>query len=128
MEVRQFNGALFVTQTKYAKDPLKINGMLHSKDAISPMNTNEKLQLEDCFGNAYSSRYKRLVGRLLYLTHTKLDIMYAVGIVSRFVQEPSMHHMGAVKKILHYISGTLDYGLYYRENDSLWLVGFTDNN
>ncbi|XP_039146770.1 uncharacterized mitochondrial protein AtMg00810-like [Dioscorea cayenensis subsp. rotundata] len=82
LEVRQFNGALFVTQTKYAKDLLKRDGMLHSKDAISPMNINEKLQLEDCSGSADSSRYKRLVGRILYLTHTKLDIMYAVGMVS----------------------------------------------
>lgn len=98
LEVRQFNGALFVTQTKYAKDLLKRDGMLHSKDAINPMNTNEKLQLEDCSGSADSSRYKRLVGRLLYLTHTKLDIMYAVEMVSRFMQEPSMHHLGAVKK------------------------------
>ncbi|XP_039146734.1 uncharacterized mitochondrial protein AtMg00810-like [Dioscorea cayenensis subsp. rotundata] len=59
---------------------------------------------DDGSENADPTRYRRLVGSLLYLTHTRPNLVYAVGIVSRFMQSLISHHMGAVKRILHYLS------------------------
>lgn len=92
------------------------------------MNTNEKLSQDDGSENTDPTRYRRLVGSLLYLTHTRPALVYAVGIVSRFMQSPTSHHMGAVKRILHYLSGTMSHGLMYSHSDELCLQGFTDSD
>ncbi|XP_039137128.1 uncharacterized mitochondrial protein AtMg00810-like [Dioscorea cayenensis subsp. rotundata] len=128
LEVKQKPGSLFVSQHKYAEDLLKKTRMLHSKAISTPMNSNEKLYVKDNSGNTDSSRYRRIVGSLLYLTHTRPDLMYAVGVVSRFMQAPTSHHMGAVKRILHYISRTMSFGLLYTHNDQFKLTGYTDSD
>lgn len=128
LEVTQNENALFVSQRKYAEDLLKTANMLHCNSISTPLNSNEKLHLQDSSGNANPTRYKMLVGRLLYLTHTRLDIMHVVGIVSRYMQAPSNHHYGAMKRILRYISGTVGYGIQYDSNVNLKLMGYWDSD
>ena len=57
--------------------------------------------------------YRSIVGSLRYLVHTRPDIAYAVGHVSRFMEHPTEEHMGAVKHVLRYMAGMLDYGCHY---------------
>lgn len=128
LEVLQSAGILFVSQHKYAEDLLKKSGMLNCKKFSTPMNTNEKLSLECNSGKANPVHYRKIVGILLYLTHTRPDLVYAVGMVSRFMQSPTMHHFGALKRILHYVAGTMSYGLLYTNTKELKLPGFTDND
>jgi hypothetical protein len=59
--------------------------------------------------------YRELVGSLLYLTHSRLDLSYAVGAVSRFMQEPHELHWKAAKRILRYVQGTITFGIHYEE-------------
>lgn len=54
--------------------------------------------------------------------------MYGVGLLSRFVSNPSKHHYGAAKRILRYIAGTADYGIMYENSYELKLIGFTDSD
>jgi hypothetical protein len=71
--------------------------------------------------------YRRIVGSLQYLIHTRPDLTYAVGYVSRFLERPTEEHLQAVKKILRYITGTLQYGLRYgRRTGMTRLVGYCD--
>lgn len=56
-------------------------------------------------------RYQRLVGRLIYLSHTRLDIAYAVSVVSHFMHAPGVEHMNAVYHILKYLKGSPGKGL-----------------
>lgn len=86
--------------------------MQHCKSAATPMKLNEKLEIEDGTGKM-DARVKRLVGKLLYLTHTCLDICYNVGILSRFMSSPSKQHFRAGKRLLRYLSGTTSHGLWY---------------
>jgi hypothetical protein len=58
-------------------------------------------------------QYLRLMGSLRYLTHTRPNLAFSVGYVSRFMQRPTTEHQQAVKRIIRYIVGTLDHGLYY---------------
>ena len=69
--------------------------------------------------------YRQLVVSLLYLTHTRPDISFAVGLVSRFSHDPHESHWQASKCILRYIRGTTCYGIHYTSGDP-HIVGFID--
>lgn len=60
-----------------------------------------------------STGFKCLIGGLRYLVHPRPDIAYSVGIISRFMERPTVMHLNATKRILRYIKGTIDYGLIY---------------
>lgn len=71
-----------------------------------------------------STKYRSIVGALRYLTHTCPNISFAVGIVSRFMEKPMVQHLQAVKYILRYVKGTLDFGLKYSKGkESVTLYG-----
>jgi hypothetical protein len=72
--------------------------------------------------------YRQLVGILLYLTHSRPDLSYAVGTVSRFMQEPHELHWKFAKCILRYIQGTITFGIHYAADSTLDLIGFTDSD
>jgi hypothetical protein len=72
--------------------------------------------------------YKSLVGSLLYLTSTRPDIMYATSLVSRFMESPKDSHWKMEKRILRYVVGTLNFGLWYTKSDSNQLSGYTDSD
>ena len=70
--------------------------------------------------------YRQLIGSLLYLTHFRIDICYAMNDVSRYIQQPHDLHWKAAKRILQYIQGTKNYGILYAADSELELVGYTD--
>ncbi|KAG8650667.1 hypothetical protein MANES_07G060841v8 [Manihot esculenta] len=72
--------------------------------------------------------YRSLVGRLIYLYHTRPGIAFSVGVVSRFIHSPSSQHLRAAKKILQYIVGTLNFRLWYTASSDFRLTGFTDSD
>ena len=72
--------------------------------------------------------YRSLVVSLIYLTHTRPDIVNAISIVSRFMSEPSKDHPTAGKRILRYIKGTKSYGIMYETEKDFKLTGSTNND
>ncbi|KAK9088551.1 hypothetical protein Scep_027633 [Stephania cephalantha] len=92
------------------------------------MNINQKLQLEDGAERANQKHFRILIGGLIYLTHTRLDISFSVGVVSRFMSNPSQIHCGAAKRILRYVACTLNYGIWYIHSINFKLIGFTEND
>lgn len=85
-EVLQNEGGIFISQMKYITDLLKRFNMLNCKGAATPMNLNEKLQVQDGTDMANAKAFRSLVGGLIYLTHTRPDIIFLVGVVSRFLR------------------------------------------
>ena len=69
-----------------------------------------------------------MVGSLIYLTHTRPDIVNAVSIVSRFMSEPSKDHLIAAKRILKYIKGTKSYRITYETEEDFKLTGYTNSD
>ncbi|XP_074590043.1 secreted RxLR effector protein 161-like [Curcuma longa] len=128
LEVKQGVDGIFISQRKYATDLLKRFSLFNCNPATTPMNTNEKLQLEDGSEKANAKYFRSLVGGLIYLTHTRPDIAFSVGVISRFMQNPTKHHLGAAKRILRYIAGTVDYGIWYTKVLKFNLCGFTDSD
>ncbi|XP_074322794.1 secreted RxLR effector protein 161-like [Apium graveolens] len=75
------------------------------------------------------TEFKSMIGGLRYLVHTRPDIAYAVGIVSRFMEKPTVVHKYAVKRIIRYVKGTLEFGLVYSRNSANnMLVGYSDSD
>jgi hypothetical protein len=88
-----------------------------------------KLSRDNTTEEMDATQYRRLVGSLRYLVHTRPDLAYSVGYVSRFLQRPTTEHEQAVKRIISYVAGTLDHGLYYpRCPGEAHLDGYSDSN
>jgi hypothetical protein len=67
-----------------------------------------------------------MIGKLVFLTHTRYDISYAINLVSRYMAHPQEAHLKAVKCILRYIEGTLDFGLFYSQSPDITFCGYSD--
>ncbi|CAL5391936.1 unnamed protein product [Camellia sinensis] len=128
IEIYQNNGGVFICQKKYAQTLLEKFKMKNCKAVATPLIVNEKLSKEDGSKEAEASCYRSLVGSLLYLTATRLDIMYATSLLSRFMHSPSQIHFGVAKRVLRYIQGTLNYGIFYEKFVDAKLLGFCDSD
>ena len=128
IEVSQRNEGIFISQKKYTEGLLKKFKMYGCKPVATPLITNEKLQKNDGAPEADASKYRSLIGSLLYLTATRPDIMYATSLLSRFMQSPSQIHFGAGKRILRYLQGTKEFGIRYTTKTNSELLGYTDSD
>ena len=129
IEVRQTEYFTTLKQSGYAKKLLEKSGMMSCNSCKFPM--EYKLQLDRDEGGKLvdATEYRGIVGSQRYLTHTRPDISYAVGVVSRFMEMPTNKHQQAVKHILRYVRGTIDYGLVYKnEGNGKALHGFSDSD
>ncbi|XP_050897752.1 secreted RxLR effector protein 161-like [Lathyrus oleraceus] len=72
------------------------------------------------------SLYRNMIGSLLYLTASRPDITFVVGVCVRYQSEPKMSHITQVKRIMKYINGTNEYGLLYSHNANSLLIGYCD--
>ncbi|XP_043814061.1 secreted RxLR effector protein 161-like [Manihot esculenta] len=92
------------------------------------MNLNEKLQAEDGTEKADVTYFQRMVGGLNYLSHTRPDIAFSVSVLSRFMHSPTKHHLGAAKRVLRYVAGTVNFGIWYTTVSNFKLFGYTDSD
>ena len=114
-----------LSQRKYTLDLLSDVGMLGCRAASTPIDPNHKVTAQS--GEPVDKeRYQRLVGRLLYLCHTRPDIAFAVSVVSRYMHEPRSDHLEAVNRILRYLKGTPGRGLLFESNKHLVIDGYCD--
>lgn len=109
-------------------DLINKSRMKNFKPMATPMNSNEQLHSQDNSGSICFARYRRIIGGLSYLTHARPDLMFVVSVVSRFISSPTIHHFGALKRVLRYVSGTLNYGLLFTANEDFRLIGHSDSN
>ena len=77
--------------------------MLYCKPSDTPIVVNHGLQMIEGEKLVDRVKYQRMVGKLIYLSHTRSDIAYAVGVVSKFMHQPQIHHMTEVMRILRYL-------------------------
>uniref|UniRef100_A0A2N9FIB4 Uncharacterized protein n=1 Tax=Fagus sylvatica TaxID=28930 RepID=A0A2N9FIB4_FAGSY len=104
---------LTITQTKYATDLLTKHNMVHCSPCKTPCVPHVRLSAHCGQPIADVHAYRSLVGALHYLTFTRPDISFAVHQVCQFMNAPSDVHLTAAKRILRYLRGTLDHGLFY---------------
>jgi len=93
LQVQQTKDGIFLSQTKYLKQILKKYGMEDYKPVCTPMVTGCSLSSNNESPAVNQPTYRSMIGSLLYLTGTRPDIMYAVGIVGRFQANPKESHL-----------------------------------
>lgn len=129
IEVKQMKDCIMLSQAGYAKKLLDKTGMTDCNPTKILMGPKLQISKNGEGEPVNPTEYKSSVGSLRYLLHTRLDISHYVGIVSRYMEQPTTQHYKTVKQILRYIKGTLNFGLVYTKKDTMeTLVGFTDSN
>jgi hypothetical protein len=128
LEVWQKRGEIFVGQGKYAMKVLQKFGMMDCKSMATPMTMNIRKVRDSDFDPVSPSLYRQLIGSLMNLVNTRLDICFAVNTLSQFQVEPKHEHWIVAKHVLRYIRGTLNYGLRYTSSSDIQLHGFTDSD
>uniref|UniRef100_A0A2N9IBP1 Integrase catalytic domain-containing protein n=1 Tax=Fagus sylvatica TaxID=28930 RepID=A0A2N9IBP1_FAGSY len=126
IEVSRSKKGIFLSQRKYALDLLNETGMTACSPASTPMEENLKLCVHPNQVPANKERYQRLVGRLMYLAHTRPDLAYVLSVVSQFMHSPSEEHMNAVIRILRYLKSSPGKGILFTKGDNLDINGYTD--
>ncbi|KAK1401416.1 hypothetical protein POM88_001021 [Heracleum sosnowskyi] len=128
LQVSQRSNGIFICQSKYLKELLKKYHMEDSASARTPSSTAIKLGASDNSIKVDVTSYRGMIGSLLYLTASTPDIMYATCLCARFQADPRDVHLVAVKRILRYLKGTPNFGIWYPKDSGFNLVGYTDSN
>jgi hypothetical protein len=125
-QVKQLQEGTFISQTKYIQDILNKFGMKDAKPIKTPMGTNGHLDLDTGGKSVDQKVYRSMIGSLLYLCASRLDIMLSVCMCARFQADPKEAHLTAVKRILRYLVHTLKFGLWYPRGSTFDLIGYSD--
>lgn len=98
------------------------------KQINTPIATATKLDLKGTDSSVEQKLYRGMIGSLLYLTASRPNLIFSVGLCARFQTDPKESHLQATKRIIRYLQGTTDLGLWYPKGSSFDLVGYADAN
>ena len=127
IEVSSSKNEIFISQHKYALETIKDVGLLGTTPIDTPMERGLKLfdkgdLLKD------PGHYKRLVGRLIYLTVSRPDITYFIHVLSRFMHQPCKLHMEAALRVMRYLKTAPGQGLFFSSNSDFRLRAYYDSD
>ena len=117
---------ILLHQTAYVLSLLAEFGLADCNPCKTPLQSSLKLSNYTGTPTVDAQLYQRMVGKLIFLTHTPPDIAFAVNLVSRYMQQRQLAHMQAVNTILMYLKETFSLGLHYRRGDQLVLTPYID--
>jgi hypothetical protein len=124
--VKETKQGAFLHQAKYMKDLMKKFNMAELEPVCTPMSSAASLSSEED-GDAVDQReYRSMIGSLLYLTATRPDIQFVMGLCARFQSSPRSSHWAAVQRVFRYLKHTLEFEIWYSASSSLDLVGFSN--
>jgi hypothetical protein len=128
IEVARNSTGLFLCQRKYALDIISEVGMLGVKLVAFPLDQNHHLPLVDGPPLSDPDHYRRLVGRLIYLSVTRLKLSYCVHMLAQFMQHPRQEHWEAALRIVRYLKGNPGQGILLRVDCDLQLYAWCDSD
>nr|GEW14810.1 uncharacterized mitochondrial protein AtMg00810-like [Tanacetum cinerariifolium] len=128
LQVKQKKDGIFISQDKYVTEILRKFGLTEQKSASTPIDT-EKPLLKDLNGEDVDVHtYISMIGSLMYLTSSRLDIMFVVCACAHFQVTPKALHLHVVKKIFRYLKGKPHLGLWYPKDSPFDLVAYSDSD
>jgi len=113
IEVKQGADGIFLCQSGYAGKVLEHCGLASCNASATPMESRLKLSKSSPEEKVNATEYRRVIGTLRYLLHTRPDLAFSVGYLSRFMEDPREDHLTGVKHVLRYVAGARGYGLHY---------------
>jgi transposase InsO family protein len=128
VEVLQNPDGIYISQRKYAIEVLERFRMEKSNSVKNPIVPGVRLMKDEEGAKVNATMYKQLVGSLMYPTATRPDLMYVVSLISRFMASPTELHLQAAKRVLRYLKGTMDLGVFHRKEGNGELMAYTDND
>lgn len=128
LQIKQVEDGIFFNQSKYIKEMLKKFGLEESKPIRTPMSSDTKLTKDEDGESVDNTKYRGMIGSLLYLTASRPDIMFSVCLCARFQENPKTSHLEAVKRIFRYIKGTTQLGLWYPKGTGVETIVYADSD
>ena len=126
LQIKQTKYGIFISQAKYYKELLSRFGMENAKPMATPMSTACYLDKDEAGQSVDIKKYRGMIGSLLYLLASRSDIMFNVFMCARYQANTKESHLSAVKRIMRYLLGTINLGLWYPKNSSYNLVEYSD--
>ncbi|XP_066321485.1 uncharacterized mitochondrial protein AtMg00810-like [Miscanthus floridulus] len=108
IEMRKAEEALMLGQSAYALKLLEQSSMAECKPCVTPMEERLKLTKASTAAKVDATLYRSIIGGLCYLVHTRSDITFTVGYISRFIEDPREDHRAMVKWLVRYVKRTVD--------------------
>ncbi|GJT95564.1 hypothetical protein Tco_1091082 [Tanacetum coccineum] len=94
----------------------------------TPMSTKIKLTRDEEGESLDNTKYRGMIGSLLYLTASRPDILFSVFLCARFKEDPKTSHLEAVKRIFRYVKGTTHLGLWYPKGSDIEIIMYSDSD
>ena len=126
IEVSRGSEGFFLSQRKYNLDIIADTGNLGSKPALTPLEQNHKLAESVTPLLADPKKYRRLMGRLIYLLNTRPDLCYSIHILAQFMKAPRVAHWEAALRVVRFLKGTPGQGILLKSDPDLTLTIYCD--
>lgn len=130
IEVIQGKDGIILRQERYATRILEEAGMSECNNVHIPMDAGLKLSKAPHEESINEKEFRRSIGCLRYLIHTRPDLSHCVGVLSRYMHDPKISHGAALKQVMRYLKGTVSLGLYYKNDGKkdVELMGYSDSS
>jgi len=126
LEILHTSQGLVLTQRKFILDLLKEYDCLSAPSTLCPLSCSTKLKIDEGPLLADPTAYRRLIGQLNFLVHTRPDIAFSVQHLSQFMQQPRVPHVPAALHVLHYLKGTAALGVFLNKAPTFDLLAYCD--
>nr|GEX11528.1 uncharacterized mitochondrial protein AtMg00810-like [Tanacetum cinerariifolium] len=125
LQVNQSPSGIFINQSKYVHEILKKYG-LNTFDIIgTPIDIKDKLDLDQIGTPVDATKYRSMIGALMYITSSRPDIVHATCVCAKYQAHPTEKHLKEVKRIFRYLWRIVNMGLWYTEDSGFELTGFS---
>nr|GEW83879.1 hypothetical protein [Tanacetum cinerariifolium] len=128
LQVNQSPCGIFINQSKYVLEILNKYGMESCDPVGTPMEIKDKLDLDQNGTPVDATKYRSMIGALMYLTSNRPDIVHDTCLCARYQAKPTKKHIKEVKRILLYLRGIVNTGLWYTKDFGFELTEFSDAN
>nr|GEX01098.1 hypothetical protein [Tanacetum cinerariifolium] len=126
LQVNQSPYGIFINQSNYTLEILKKYGIESCDPVGTPMEIKDKLNLDQNGTPVDATKYRSMIGALMHLTSSRPNIVHATCLCARYQAKPTEKHLKEVKRIFHYLQGTVNTGLWYMKDSGFKLTGFSD--
>nr|GEX49083.1 retrovirus-related Pol polyprotein from transposon TNT 1-94 [Tanacetum cinerariifolium] len=126
LQVNQSHCGIFINQSNYVLEIFKKYEMESCDPVGTPMEIKDKLDLDQNGTPVDATKYRSMIGALMYITSSRPDIVHATCLCARYQAKPTEKHLNEVKRIFRYLWGTVNTGLWYSKDSGFELTGFSD--